>query len=129
MIERMADEYIPGVCNIGPAEIRRRRTTGVAGAGAAAALLGGLLVARAPKPLRLLVALPAAGAATGFLQARLHFCAGFGLRGVFNFGDLGAGDTIEQAEFRREDRRRAQQILAASGAAGVGIAAATLLLP
>jgi hypothetical protein len=41
----------------------------------------------------------------------MHFCAGFGMRGVFNFGPtVGKTDTVSQAEFRAKDRRKAQQV-------------------
>lgn len=121
--------YIPGVCNIGPAEIRRRRTSGIGAAVATAGVLAATVLTGAPKPLRLLAILPAAGAATGFIQAATHFCAGFGMRGVFNFGDTGSTDTVEQAEFRAEDQAKAKRILAQSLAIGAGIGGAALLLP
>lgn len=125
----MTNEYIPGVCNIGPAEIRRRRDTGIVGGVGAVAVLATLLATDAPRPLRLLVALPAMGAASGLLQARMHFCAGFAMRGVFNFGTTGSTDTVEQAEFRAEDKKKAMQILGASTAIGFGVAGLALLLP
>lgn len=125
----MTNAYIPGVCNIGPAEIRRRRASGIGGAVIAAGVLAATLATGAPKPLRLLVVLPAAAGASGFIQAATHFCAGFGMRGVFNFGDTGSTDTVDQAEFRREDQRTAQQILGASLAIGAGVGGAALLLP
>lgn len=121
--------YIPGVCNIGPAEIRRRRRTGVVAAIATVGVLGATVASGAPRPLRLLAVLPAAGAATGFIQAATHFCAGFGMRGVFNLGDTGSTDTVEQAEFRAEDQRRAKAILAQSLAVGAAVGGAALLLP
>ncbi|HEY4752608.1 MAG TPA: hypothetical protein VIH37_04935, partial [Candidatus Limnocylindrales bacterium] len=82
-------QYRPGVCNIGPEEIARRRQAGHVGAAAAFGLLAGLVVAGAPRVVRLSVALPAAVAASGYIQAQARFCAGFGSRGVFNFGPLG----------------------------------------
>lgn len=121
--------YIPGVCNIGPAEIQRRRNGGIGGAVATGAVLAATVLTGAPKPLRLLAILPAAGAATGFIQAATHFCAGFGMRGVFNFGDTGGTDTVEQAEFRAEDQAKAKRIIAASLAIGAGVGGAALLLP
>lgn len=121
--------YIPGVCNIGPAEIRRRRASGIAGGVVTAGLLLATTVTGAPKPLRLVVAAPAAATAFGFLQAAAHFCAGFALRGVFNFGDTGSTDTVEQAEFRAEDRRTAVRLLAQSLAIGAAVGALALLLP
>jgi hypothetical protein len=121
--------YIPGVCNIGPAEIRRRRTSGYGAAVVTAGVLAATVLTGAPKPLRLLAVLPAAGAASGFIQAATHFCAGFGMRGVFNFGGTGSTDTVEQAEFRAEDQARARTILAQSLAIGAGVGGAALLLP
>lgn len=121
--------YIPGVCNIGPAEIRRRHNGGIGGAVAAGAVVAATVLTGVPKPLRLLAVLPAAGAATGFIQTATHFCAGFGTRGVFNFGDTGSTDTIEQAEFRAEDQAKAKRIIAASLAIGAGVGGGAMLLP
>jgi hypothetical protein len=121
--------YQPGVCNIGPAEIARRRRAGHMGLGASGVLLLGLVAFDAPAWARLLVALPAAGAASGYLQARLRFCAGFGSRGVFNFGPLGPTQLVEDAEARRRDRARATQIGLASAAIGVAAGVAAALLP
>ncbi|HSW41197.1 MAG TPA: hypothetical protein VLM76_01665, partial [Patescibacteria group bacterium] len=79
-------EYRPGACNIGRAEIARRRRAGVFGLGAAGVLAAALLLVDAPAAARWLVALPLAGGAVGLLQARFRFCAAFGLAGVRNFG-------------------------------------------
>lgn len=126
----MTDSYVPGVCNIGPAEIRRRRTIGIAGSGAAVVVLAACLAVGAPRPVRALVALPATAGASGFLQAAAHFCSGFGLRGVFAMGRAAApAETVEQAEDRDTDRRRAIGILGAAGAVGASAAAFALALP
>jgi hypothetical protein len=122
-------EYRPGVCNIGPAEITRRRRAGHVGLIAAVATLGVLVAIGAPPLIRLIVALPAAAAASGYLQAWLHFCAGFGSQGVFNFGALGRTQRVEDAEARRRDRARAMQIGLASLAIGVAVGAVAALLP
>ena len=76
-----SSEYRPGVCNIGPAEIARRRMAGHVGLIATLGLLAFLIVIGAPPVMRLLVVLPAAASASGYLQAWLKFCAGFGSRG------------------------------------------------
>lgn len=63
---------------------------------------------------------PASAAALGFLQAYLHFCADFGLRGVFNLDKtLTMADTPIQAQYRIQDRTKALNILAAS--IGIGL--------
>ncbi len=123
------DGYVPGTCNIGPAEIARRRRTGYVGLIAAAGLGVALLALDAPTAARWLVALPLAGAATGFLQARFRFCAGFGMAGVRNFGQLGSVEQVEDAAARRADRNKSLAIFGASAAIGIAGAAALVVLP
>jgi hypothetical protein len=123
-------EYIPGVCNIGPAEIRRRRQSGWLGMGVTILLWGAFFIFRVPAAWRLLLFLPAAMSATGFFQAALHFCAGFGMRGVFNFGaEVGKTDTVSQAEFRVKDRRKARMIGLYSVLVGIAAAIAAFFMP
>jgi len=116
-------EYIPGVCNIGAAEISRRRQSGWFGLGATVLLWVLFFLLRVPAPWRLFLFLPAALGAAGFLQAAFHFCAAFGMRGVFNFGaEVGKTDTVEQAEFRRRDVRKARLIGLYSFLVGAAVA-------
>ena len=122
-------EYQPGVCNIGPAEIRRRRRVGHIGLAATLGLLAVLLLLDAPPLLRLLVALPAAVSASGYLQAALKFCAGFGQLGVYNFDAAGEQTTVVEDADRAADRRRARQISFTSFAIGIAVAIAAFLLP
>src|SRR5688572_33436876 len=71
-------DYQPGVCNIGPVEIRRRRMAGHVGLAAAVALLAALVVAGAPPVTRLLVLVPAAVPASGYIPAPMRFCPRYG---------------------------------------------------
>lgn len=66
--------------------------------------------------------------ATGFLQAYMHFCAYFGFASLFNFGDVGKTDSVQQAEFRAQDRRRAWQIVIYSILVGATVAFLAYLL-
>jgi hypothetical protein len=127
----MDQRYRAGVCNIGAEEIARRRRSGHVGSVLAIATFGLLVAVGAPRAMRLAVALPATAAAAGYLQARLRFCAGFGLWGVANFGPLGRAQAVADAEARDRDRRRALQIGAASLALGAaaGILAALTPVP
>jgi len=122
-------EYRPGVCNIGPAEIARRRRAGHAGLGLTVVLLGGMIAARSPRRARCLVALPGAVAASGYLQAWLRFCAGFGARGVFNFGPLGQARPVEDDDARARDRAKSTRIGLASLAVGVVVGVVAMILP
>jgi hypothetical protein len=124
-----ATKYLPGVCNIGPAEIARRRRAGHVGLAIALAILAVLIATDAPPLARLILAVPVAAAASGYLQAWLKFCAGFGSRGVFNFGALGQSEEVLDAAARAKDRARANQIGIASLVAGVVVAGAAVLLP
>jgi hypothetical protein len=89
-----ATPYRPGACNIGAAEIARRRRAGHVGALITVVVLALLVAVHAAPAARLLIAIPAAGAASGYLQAWLRFCAAFGSRGIFNFGQLGQTSSV-----------------------------------
>ena len=121
--------YQPGNCNIGPAEIARRRRAGHVGLGATVIVFAGLVAVDAPPLARLSVALPMVVSASGYLQARLRFCAGFGSRGVFNFGPLGEVAQVSDAAARARDRARATQIGLASLGIGVLVGVAAAVLP
>lgn len=123
-MEQAKNQYIPGVCNIGEEEIKRRRQSGWIGL-IATVVLWGIFVWLDVTPVwRLLLFFPAMLSATGLLQAYMHFCAYFGFVSLFNFGDVGKTDSVEQAEFRAQDRRKAWQIVTYSIL--IGIAVATL---
>jgi hypothetical protein len=124
----MVDQYVPGTCNIGPAEIAMRRRVGHAGLVATAVLAAVLLLLDAAPAWRLTLGLPAALAAAGYLQAWLRFCANFGLRGVYNFGDLGHEERVAVEEARAQDRRRALAVAAGSVLVGLATALLALLL-
>ena len=114
--------YVPGVCNIGRAEIAKRKQAGWIGVIVTLAVWIVLFITRVPAPWRLLLFFPASLAASGFLQAYMHFCAGFGSRGLFNFGDkVGMTETVTQAEFRAKDQKKARQILGLSILIGVAV--------
>jgi len=122
--------YIPGMCNIGPAERRMRRMSGIAAILATVALLTFLLVIDAPVLWRLLLILPAAGAASGFLQDAFHFCAAFGLKGIFNvINSMGITDNVDLEEYRVKDRNKALQIIILSVVIGLVVGGLSLLIP
>jgi hypothetical protein len=118
----VTDQYVPGTCNIGPEEIALRRRAGHVGLAVTATLATALLRSRLHPAWRLLLALPAAGAASGYLQARQHFCANYGFRGLYNFESRGHEQPVALADARQEDRRRSLQIATASAGIGLGVA-------
>lgn len=125
-----SQEYIPGVCNIGPAEIARRRRAGYIGLISSVVLFAILLVFNTPPVYRLLIFIPVMSAASGFLQAYMHFCAGFGFKGVYNLvKPAGQTETISQKEFRKKDRQKALQITGLSVIIGLVFASIAYYLP
>ncbi len=109
-IEPLGDGYVPGVCNIGPWEVRRRWAAGIVGLAAAALLLAVLVALRAPAAARALVLLPAWGGVFSVLQARRRFCGAYAIRRRSNFGagpatvrrvDDGAAHTADLAALAR----------------------------
>ena len=124
----MTDQYVPGACNIGPAEIALRRRVGHVGLAVTATLATALLRSNLHPAWRLTLALPAAGAAAGYLQARHRFCANYGFRGLYNFDTRGHEQPVPAPDTQTEDRRRARQITATSTAIGVGVALVATLI-
>lgn len=126
----LVDDYRPGACNIGPAEINRRRWTGHLGA-AATLVAGAVLVALdAPGWMRLALFAPAAVGAAGYIQAATRFCADYGWRGVFNFGEAGPhrATSVADRAARAADRRKALAIAGGSGAVGLLVVLVALAL-
>ena len=128
--KKIESKYVPGVCNIGEAEIRKRKRGGWLGLMLTIALFAVLVYFGSPPIWRLILFVPSTFAAVGFLQARMHFCAYFAALGIFNFGeDTSKNDTVQQAEFRAMDRRKALQIIAYSVIIGAAVAVVAYLLP
>ena len=127
--DEAAAGYRAGACNIGPAEIARRRTFGLVGLAGSALLAVALLAAGAPPIGRLLVALPVAASAIGLIQARLRFCAAFGIAGLRNFGPLGGEERVAEVAARRADRVMALRILAAGSLIGLAAGLVLALIP
>ena len=124
----MTDQYLAGACNIGQAEIALRRRAGHVGLGVTAALGAALVRSDLHPAWRLALAVPAAVAAAGYLQAQQRFCADFGYRGVYNFDTRGHEQQVPGDQARADDRRRARQIAATSAAVGLGVALGSMAL-
>lgn len=123
------NKYVPGVCNIGEEEIRKRKQSGWMGLIATILLWTVFIWLDVPATWRLTLFFPAMMSATGFLQAYMNFCAYFGFASLFNFGDVGKTDSVSQAEFRAKDRRRAWQIVIYSVLVGAAVALVAYSLP
>ena len=121
--------YIPGVCNIGKEEVQRRKVTLAISAIITIVWIALLMLFHANPLWRLLIFIPVTSTMVSFLQVYFHFCVNFGMRGVFNFGKIGATSSPELDEYIRKDRAKAQKMIFGSVAVGVVLAVIYYLLP
>lgn len=113
--------YTPGVCNIGDAEIRRRRNSGTFGLIGFLVVLIALVATGASSTWYLLLFLPAFAAASGYVQAAYRFCYYFGFSSLFNFGALGEQNRIDDDGARQRDRAKAIRVLATTALIAAGV--------
>ena len=124
------DQYVPGVCNIGAWEIRRRRRFAYLGFAVAVILFGVLVAVGAPAWTRLLVFLPLASGTFSWLQARRRFCAGFAVARVSNFADGEDGRRrVEDEAAHRADISAVRRMTRDSILIALPIAILAALLP
>jgi hypothetical protein len=124
----MQPEYVPGVCNIGVAEVTRRRNAGWVGLAITVVAFVVLLWTDVNQRWGLLLFLPAMVSASGFLQAHFRFCAGFSRAGVFNFGAVGETNAVSDEDARAKDRRRGSQISLYAAMTGAIVAVVAVLV-
>ena len=74
--------YIPGTCNIGPSEIKRRRSVAYLGAVLTIITTIALLAAHNSHLSHIAVFIPAMIFSVGLVQSTKKFCFAFGLSGV-----------------------------------------------
>lgn len=131
--------YAPGVdanldagagprCNIGPAEVRRRRSIAVTLTIATVVVAVGLLALGGPQAARLALWPFAAGAGVSWLQVTHHFCVRYGLGGLENLGRMGEQRRVA-TRLVEADRRRALKLIGEGALAGLLGTLVFLVLP
>ncbi len=107
----MTYSYIPGTCNLGKSEIRRRQFVALLGLFLSGSTLIGLIGSGAPASARWGLFVPLLVFSVGFIQSRKKFCLAYGFMGTFNLGKLGDLSRVQSAEDRKADRKTAFIIL------------------
>ncbi len=125
----MSAEYIPGTCNIGKGEIRRRQLVAIFGLFLTTFSAATIIATDQSKNSRFSIFLPALIFSIGFVQSRKKFCLAYGLAGTFNFGKLGQISKVQSTEDRKSDRKTAVSILFQSAALAASITAIFYILP
>ena len=122
-------EYIPGSCNIGKGEIRRRQLVALIGLVSSFLMVLFFSVTDAPVEIRLGIFFPLLVASVGFVQSRSKFCLAYGFAGTFNIGKLGDIKRVASKEDRKADRVTALKILGKSFLLATVATAVVLALP
>jgi hypothetical protein len=123
------DSYIPGTCNIGKGEIRRRQLVALIGLALSVTSLVGFVATGAAPSARLGIFLPLAVFSIGFVQSRRKFCLAYGFMGTFNFGKLGQLSKVSSKEALAADRKTALAILGQSLGLAALLTAIVYILP
>lgn len=125
----MSQDYIPGTCNIGPAEIKQRQLFAIAGLIITGISLFYLITSDSDRSERLVLFVPLIFFAVGFIQSRKKFCLAFGFLGTFNFGQLGQVAKVADPIAKKADRKTALIILLQSISLAAALTLAIYLLP
>lgn len=112
----MSAQYIPGTCNLGKSEVRRRQI--VALIGAIFSISSGFNLASADVSTieKFSIFLPLMVFSIGFVQSRKKFCLAYGLAGTFNLSKMGEISKVQNPLDRAADRKTALIIIAQSAA-------------
>lgn len=119
-------QYQPGVCNIGGAEVQRRKQVAQLGSVLFLAYALFAFYTETSPVLTALAIFPAMLAAVGYVQSKKKFCFAFGLLGTFNFGELGKLSKVAGPEAMAADRALALKIIGQSFL--IALAATSLLV-
>ena len=122
-------EYIPGTCNIGSGEIRRRQIVALIGTSLSVLSSIGMISSNAPRGARIGIFIPLAIASIGWVQSRKKFCLAYGFMGTFNFGKLGNISRVADSASKAADRKTALMILAQSLTIAAILTLAVVALP
>ena len=122
-------EYIPGSCNIGKGEVRRRQLVALVGLFFSISTLLAFNTVDAPTEVRLGIFFPLMVASVGFVQSRSKFCLAYGFAGTFNVGKMGDIKRVASKEDRAADRKTALVILGKSFLLAALATAVVLVLP
>jgi hypothetical protein len=108
--QQAESNYVPGHCNIGPDEIRKRMRIGFIGLALMILFIFLAEFYAFPQIWKLALFAPTVYAFSGFIQARQKFCFLFGIIGVFNIAGRKArvGDDLKI----KKDRNKALGIVA-----------------
>jgi hypothetical protein len=104
-------QYQAGVCNIGGAEVAKRKQLSYVGGLIFILFLLTAVIQDFSLTQTSVAMAPAILFSVGFIQSRRKFCLAYGLMGTFNFAKIGTLTRIEDRDSLKADRGTAISIL------------------
>ena|ERR1035437_995102 len=125
----LEDGYIPGTCNIGKEQLTKRKWFAVLCIFATLLCIFLLQVFQLDKIWRLPMFILFTASAIGVQQVYYKFCYLFGLKGLYGFGEVRRAKLVEEVEYRKLDRAKAQRMISSSVLIGLVLTAIYYFLP
>ena len=122
-------QYIPGTCNIGKGEVRKRQIVALVGLFFSVTTLLAFSTVETTTAVHLGIFFPLMVASVGFVQSRSKFCLAYGFAGTFNVGKMGDIKRVASKEDRAADRKTALVILGKSFLLAALATAVVLVIP
>ena len=107
----MTEQYIPGNCNIGSAEIRRRYRIGYIGLVLTILWIVIISLFHLPSYMKLLIFLPLYYSLSGFIQARYKFCYVYGWQGLSSIAGRKTFARTKDQEALAKDKKLSRKII------------------
>ena len=108
------NNYIPGTCNIGNEQLKKRKRFLAACIVTTVLLITFQLIFHSGKMWRLFMFIPFAITSVAVQQVLYKFCYRFGLTGLYGFGKVGYDTKVEGNHFRELDRKKSKKMIVSS---------------
>ncbi len=121
--------YSPGHCNISGAQLLKRKRFAAKCLGLTVWAILLIEIIDLSKWWKLPMVVLFTLSAIGIQQVYFNFCYVFGLKGLYGLDEVGKTKTVEEEEYRRADRAKAQRMIISSVLIGILLTAIYFFLP
>jgi hypothetical protein len=129
MLYLCAMPYSPGHCNISGAQLMKRKRFAAKCLGFTVWAIALIEIIDLGRWWRLPMVILFTLSAIGIQQVYFKFCYVFGLKGLHGMNEIDKTETVEEEEYRRADRSKAQRMIISSILIGIMLTAIYFFLP
>ncbi len=123
------NNYIPGTCNIGGEQLKKRNRFALKCILATLICILFLQVFHFDTVWRLVMFIPFTLSAIAIQQVYFKFCYLFGIKGFYGFGEIGKTKSIQEKEFLKLDNAKALRMIITSMLIGLVMTILYFFLP